>query len=302
MKQDWTQHLPAWLTHLQHQNRSAHTIQAYQRDVGELIAQHGHAPLNHQLLNQAIKRLTQQGRSPSTIARHLSSWRQYCAYLIEQGIIDTDPSPAPRAPKKREQLPKAVPPEALHPLFDTPSDSPSDPILQQRDRTIFELLYGSGLRLAELVALNLNDLHLEQGWLTVTGKGRKQRRVPLTQNAIIALKGHLKTRHAVPDETAVFTGRNGRRLGARQIQKRLQQHSAQHGDRHLSPHMLRHSFASHLLQSSRDLRAVQDLLGHSQLSTTQIYTKLDAAHLSAVYDDAHPRAQRQNPNQDSHDN
>lgn len=294
MNTDWTKQLDAWLAGLQAQNRSPHTLNAYRRDVAELIAQYGDAPdLNHKLLHQAQKALTQKGHSPATISRHLSSWRQYLAYLIEQGLCQTDPSPAPRAPKKRERLPKAVPPESLLPLFAEHPDHPASP----RDTAIFELLYGSGLRLSELAGLNLADIHLNDGWLTVTGKGRKQRRIPMTQAAITALTGYLKTRIAHPDETALFTSRTGKRLGTRQIQKRLQQHAALHSDRHLSPHMLRHSFASHLLQSSHDLRAIQDLLGHSQLATTQIYTKLDAAHLSAIYDDAHPRAQRQHDNE-----
>lgn len=144
-----------------------------------------------------------------------------------------------------------------------------------------------------MCGLNLHDVLPDEGWVGVTGKGGKQRRVPLVRKSIDALLDYLPHRIATEGEAALFTNKNGRRLGQRQIQKRLQQWAAEQGSaQHLSPHMLRHSYASHLLQASRDIRAVQELLGHSNLSTTQIYTKLDLEHLAAVYDEAHPRAKR----------
>ena len=155
-------------------------------------------------------------------------------------------------------------------------------------------MYGSGLRLSEIHGLDTGDVWLDEGWVRVTGKGRKQRQVPLTGKSVEALKNYLPLRQTASDGKALFTGRNGTRLSQRQIQKRLESWAAQNGDgRHISPHMMRHSYASHLLQSSRDIRAVQELLGHSSLSTTQIYTKLDFDHIARLYDEAHPRAKRQ---------
>ena len=217
--------------------------------------------------------LQQQNHSPHTLA----AYRRDLAWLA--GF------------QPQSELARPLFTAALRRLGQLLDQAPENP-LDSRDLAIFELLYGSGLRLAEACALNLADLNLQSGWVAVTGKGRKQRHLPLTAQSIRALEGYLKTRTAAPDETALFTGRTGRRLGARQIQKRLQQFAARHGSRHLSPHMLRHSYASHLLQNARDIRAVQELLGHSQLATTQHYTKLDFDHLARVYDDAHPRAKQ----------
>ena len=158
-----------------------------------------------------------------------------------------------------------------------------------------ELFYGSGLRLSELAALNKQHIFLDEGWVDVMGKGRKQRRIPLTSQSIVAIQHYLTMRVATPDETALFTTQNGHRIGVRQIAKRLDFWAKKQGfAQKITPHMLRHSYASHLLQASRDLRAVQDLLGHEQLSTTQIYTQLDLTHLAQVYDEAHPRAKRKN--------
>lgn len=285
----WTAHIPLWLERLRQRNLSAHTLDAYRRDLAWLSEHFGGEPLlDRRVLTAALMKQTQQNRQPRSIARRLSSWRQFCRYLEQEGAAAEDVSLGLKAPRIRESLPKAVEPEVLEPLF-VPQDG--DDVLSLRDRALFELLYGSGLRLSEAVALDLGDLHLETAWLTVSGKGGKQRRVPLTDACIGALSGYLKVRRAAVGEKAVFTGRSGRRLGQRQIQKRLQQAAAA-GGRHLSPHMLRHSFASHLLQNAGDIRAVQELLGHSRLSSTQIYTKLDAAHLYRVYDAAHPRAKK----------
>ena len=177
-------------------------------------------------------------------------------------------------------------------MLDLPVDDGD--ALALRDHALFELMYGSGLRLSEIHGLDTGDVWLDEGWVRVTGKGRKQRQVPLTGKSVEALKNYLPLRQTASDGKALFTGRNGTRLSQRQIQKRLESWAAQNGDgRHISPHMMRHSYASHLLQSSRDIRAVQELLGHSSLSTTQIYTKLDFDHIARLYDEAHPRAKRQ---------
>ena len=288
MNGGWTAQIEAWLRSLQQQNHSPHTLAAYRRDLTWLADFQPQSKLARPLFTAALRQLGQQNQHPRSIARRLSAWRQFCRWLVQTGYLKADPTHGLKAPKAPERLPKAVPAEPLNQLLDQAPENPLD----SRDLAIFELLYGSGLRLAEICALNLADLNLQSGWIAVTGKGHKQRHLPLTAQSIRALEGYLKTRTAAPDETALFTGRTGHRLGARQIQKRLQQFAARHGSRHLSPHMLRHSYASHLLQNARDIRAVQELLGHSQLATTQHYTKLDFDHLARVYDDAHPRAKR----------
>ena len=289
MNGGWTAQIEAWLHSLQQQNHSPHTLAAYRRDLTWLADFQPQSKLARPLFTAALRQLGQQNQHPRSIARRLSAWRQFCRWLVQIGYLKADPTHSLKAPKAPERLPKAVPAEPLNQLLDQAPEKPLD----SRDLAIFELLYGSGLRLAEACALDLADLNLQSGWIAVTGKGRKRRHLPLTAQSIRALEGYLKTRTAAPGETALFTGRTGRRLGARQIQKRLQQFAARHGSRHLSPHMLRHSYASHLLQNARDIRAVQELLGHSQLATTQHYTKLDFDHLARVYDDAHPRAKRQ---------
>ena len=288
MNGSWIAQIEAWLHSLQQQNHSPHTLAAYRRDLAWLADFQPQSELARPLFTAALRQLGQQNQHPRSIARRLSAWRQFCRWLVQTGYLKADPTHGLKAPKAPERLPKAVPAEPLNQLLDQAPENPLD----SRDLAIFELLYGSGLRLAEACSLDLADLNLQSGWVAVTGKGRKQRHLPLTAQSIRALEGYLKIRTAAPGETALFTSRTGRRLGARQIQKRLQQFAAHHGSRHLSPHMLRHSYASHLLQNARDIRAVQELLGHSQLATTQHYTKLDFDHLARVYDDAHPRAKR----------
>ena len=210
---------------------------------------------------------------------------------VKRGLMHADPTADIKPPKQPERIPKALPQECLNQMLDLPVDDGD--ALALRDHALFELMYGSGLRLSEIHGLDTGDVWLDEGWVRVTGKGRKQRQVPLTGKSVEALKNYLPLRQTASDGKALFTGRNGTRLSQRQIQKRLESWAAQNGDgRHISPHMMRHSYASHLLQSSRDIRAVQELLGHSSLSTTQIYTKLDFDRLAQVYDRAHPRAKR----------
>lgn len=178
--------------------------------------------------------------------------------------------------------------ETLNQIFDAPDQ---DNFYTRRDNAVFELLYGSGLRLAEAVGLDVEDVDLVNGFVMVLGKGQKMRQVPLGQKSIEALQKYLSVRQAAGGEKALFVNRLGRRISTRRIGQCLDQWALRHQAKvHLSAHMFRHSFAGHLLQSSRDLRAVQELLGHSSLSTTQIYTKLDFEHLSEIYDKTHPRA------------
>ncbi|WP_325198440.1 tyrosine-type recombinase/integrase [Kingella oralis] len=284
--------LAPYLTEQSQRNRSPHTLIAYERELRELA---NLLPATAQPARRdfqaAFRQLSQRGLHPASLARALSAWRQYCDYLVRQGSLKNNPVQDIKAPKKPQRLPRAIERDTLNALLDQPVEP--DDTLALRDQAIAELLYGSGLRLAELAGLNLTDVYLDAGWLNVRGKGNKQRQVPLTQSSAALLRQWLAQRHAQPHETALFTTQRGTRLGSRQIAKRLDNWAQQHGSpQHISPHMLRHSFAGHLLQASRDIRAVQDLLGHASLSSTQIYTKLDFDHLAAVYDETHPRARR----------
>ena len=296
LARDFGLSLDGYLKMLGQQGKSAHTLSAYGRDLTELVRllTEGSSETAQDLTRRdfvaALKRLSQQGLSERTLARKLSAWRQYCGWLVQSGMMDNDPTFNLKAPRLPERLPKALPQEELNHMLDS---APADDGLAVRDHALFELMYGSGLRLSEIHGLDLGDVLLDEGWVSVTGKGRKERQVPLSGKSVEALRAYLSERVASDGETALFTGKNGTRLGQRQIQKRLQVWAVQQGSgQHISPHMMRHSYASHLLQSSRDIRAVQELLGHSNLSTTQIYTKLDFDHLAKVYDEGHPRAKR----------
>lgn len=282
-----------WLLTQAQQGKSPHTLAAYRRDLHQLALllpdSGGTYPQRSDFVH-ALKTLSRHNLNPRSMMRKLSVWRQYCAYLLRQGILTADPTVGIKAPKPPERLPKAIERETLNHLL---NHNHPDHALALRDTAIIELFYGSGLRLSELAALDRDDVLAEEGWVSVSGKGKKQRQIPLTAKSAAALAAYLPHRAAADGETALFTNRHGTRLGTRQIAKRLQQWAQRQGSpQHISPHMLRHSYASHLLQSSRDVRAVQELLGHGSLSTTQIYTKLDFDHLARVYDDAHPRAKR----------
>ena len=285
-------HLDPYLAELQRQGKSAHTLAAYRRDLQQLFSllpAHGQSVGRNDFV-AVLKKLSQQNQSERSLARKLSAWRQYCAFLMRQKLLDADPTVRLKAPKAPERLPKAVDAEPLNRLLD---HAPAENGLDVRDLAIFELLYGSGLRVAEVHGLNTDDILLDEGWVEVRGKGGKHRQVPLTGKSATAIAAYLPQRAAAAGETALFTNRHGRRLGIRQMQNRLRDWAAVGGSpQHISPHMLRHSYASHLLQSAGDIRAVQELLGHSSLSATQIYTKLDFDHMAKVYDAAHPRAKR----------
>lgn len=306
LAEEFAAYLDAYLETLLREGKSEHTLAAYHADLEELFVFLSEMPsededgmpaaLSRRDFVAALRRLSQRGLGERTLARKLSSWRQYSAWLLERGLCERDLTANLKPPRPPERLPKALPQEWLNHMLDLPV---GDDMLSVRDHALFELMYGSGLRLSEIHGLDCSDVMLEEGWVGVTGKGRKQRRVPLVKKSIEAIAAYLPLRVAVSGERALFTGKNGTRLGQRQIQKRLERWAAVNGDgRHVSPHMMRHSYASHLLQSSRDIRAVQDLLGHSSLSTTQIYTKLDFDHIARLYDEAHPRAKRQDGESD----
>jgi len=224
------------------------------------------------------------------VARLLSSVRGLYRYLNQEGLCQHDPATGLSAPKGERRLPKLLDTDRAMQLLD---GGVEDDFIGLRDQAMLELFYSSGLRLSELVGLNLDQLDLPAGMVRVLGKGNKVRELPVGRKAREALQAWLPVRAlANPADGAVFIGQQGRRLGARAVQVRVRQAGVRELGQHLHPHMLRHSFASHLLESSQDLRSVQELLGHADIGTTQIYTHLDFQHLAKVYDQAHPRAKR----------
>lgn len=287
-----------FLAELAHQRRaSVHTLSAYRRDLDKLQAGAEAKPLAvlqaHELRRQAM-RLHGQGLAARSIARTLSAWRAYYRWLARRGEIAADPCVGLRAPKRPRVLPKALAIEQTAALLAQTGDA--DDTLATRDRAMFELFYSSGLRLSELASLNLSgNLDLAAAEVTVTGKRGKTRTVPVGAKAVEVLSAWLEQRMslAAQDEPALFVSQRGTRLTPRAIELRLAQWAKKSGlGLNVHPHMLRHSFASHVLQSSGDLRAVQEMLGHASIATTQIYTHLDFQHLARIYDAAHPRAHK----------
>lgn len=281
----------AYLIHLAaERGLSAHTISNYAREVRLLLNNCGATPLadlRAHDIRRIIASLHARGLSGRSLARTLSAWRGFYHYLDKRHSYTHNPCEGLRAPKHARTLPRSLSVEQVAHLLDSPDES----ALAVRDNAIFELFYSSGLRLTELATLKLTQLDLIQGEVNVTGKGNKNRLVPLGGHAIAALQRWFTQRADASDY--VFPGRNGKHLSQRAIELRLKHRAEQIGlDAKVHPHVLRHAFASHLLQSSGDLRAVQELLGHASISTTQIYTQLDFQHLAATYDQAHPRARK----------
>ncbi|MHB9101481.1 MAG: tyrosine recombinase XerC [Sulfuricella sp.] len=271
------------------------TCDSYARDVAELLKLAGDAPLAQLPIHQVrrfVAQLHGRGLGGKTLARMLSAWRGFYAYLARDHGFTSNPCAGVRAPKSVKALPQALSPDEAVRLMEIPADG--DP-LALRDKAMFELFYSSGLRLSELVNLPPGQIDLAAGMVRVTGKGGKTREVPVGRCAVEAVRNWLPEREklARPEEYALFVGRNGARLTPRAVQYRIKQWGLKLGiSANVHPHVLRHSFASHLLQSSGDLRAVQEMLGHANISTTQVYTHLDFQHLAKVYDAAHPRAKR----------
>ena len=272
------------------------TRQHYARDLTQLIKLADKIELNA-LQNIHIRRfiasLHSKGLGGKSLARMLSSWRGFFEFLVNRKGFIANPVIGLRAPKSPKTLPQALSIEQATKLVDI-SDNAD---LSLRDHAILELFYSSGLRLSEVVNLNIDALDFTEGTVIVTGKGNKTRIVPMGKHAIDAMQEWLKIRQNITltdaASKAVFVGLQGRRVGARNLQLRLKEWSVKQGiNSSVHPHMLRHSFASHVLQSSGDLRAVQEMLGHANISTTQIYTHLDFQHLSKTYDAAHPRAKK----------
>ncbi len=288
-----------YLQHLAAERRlSPHTVAAYQRDLGNLCKLAGDkslADLQIADIRGAIVKLREQSLAASSVARQLSSWRGFYSFACRRLGYASNPCIGLRPPKAARALPQVLSPDVCTQLLNGAADAALDNPLQARDRAMFELFYSSGLRLSELSDLDLNDLDLKTGAAQVTGKGRKTRIVPVGRQALTTLTAWLK--HRLPllrDNTpALFINQRGSRLTPRSVQLRLNRWAMQAGlGQHVHPHMLRHAFATHVLQSSGDLRAVQEMLGHASISTTQIYTHLDWQHLAKVYDQAHPRARK----------
>ena len=284
-----------YLDALRHQRRlSAATLENYGRALALLqgfVGKRSLDELEAGEIRRYVAMLHSRGLSPRTLALTLSAWRGYFRWLARHRGFRSNPVLGIRAPKAARPLPKALSVETAQRLLDAEDDKA--PLLIQ-DQAMFELMYSSGLRVGELVALNLVD-EPAQGEVTVTGKGSKTRTVPVGAKARAALGSWLSMRSkiAAPDEKALFVGARGRRISPSRVWHRLTAWAKRRGiAEHVHPHMLRHSFASHLLQSSQDLRAVQELLGHASISTTQVYTHLDFQALAKVYDAAHPRAKK----------
>jgi integrase/recombinase XerC len=273
----------------------AATRRAYVRDAGVLATLAGErdiAALARADLARCLATLHGRGLSGRSLARMLSAWRAFYRFLQDQDPSRRDdPCAGLKAPKSARRLPTALSPDEAARFVGIPGDDP----LATRDRALLELAYSSGLRLAELSGADLDRLDLASGEIRVLGKGSKERIVPVGAPACAALRDWLSARAAIAaaDEPALFVTRAGKRLGPRAIERRFAGWARRQGlDRHVHPHMLRHSFASHVLQSSGDLRAVQELLGHASIASTQVYTHLDFQALAKVYDAAHPRARK----------
>jgi integrase/recombinase XerC len=305
----------AWLKHLEVNRRySSHTLSAYRRDLNQLITLAEDKPLD-QIVNGNIRhflaRLHGQGHSPRSLARMLAAWRGFYTWWAPQSKMQANPAADVRAPKVSRGLPKALSVDQTQALLEAPAlITPTTPSAL-RDRAIFELFYSSGLRLSELVGLDTQYVqtkeHTSAGWINlddrevnVLGKGGKRRSVPIGSQALECLTRWLESRPQLArphsnesDTAALFLGARGSRISPRIVQGQLTKLVKLAGlPTHVHPHVLRHSFASHVLQSAQDLRAVQEMLGHANISTTQLYTKLDFQHLAKAYDAAHPRSGR----------
>jgi len=278
---------------------SPHTYNNYRRDLTrfyEFLQGQGietWEPVAYTDVGAFAAQRHRQGRKSRTIARELSSIRSFYQFLILNGVVTKNPALEVSAPKSDKPLPKTCDAETLEQLLRV-SDGGDE--LLVRDVAIFELIYSSGLRLAELVGIDLDDIDLAERHLRVTGKGNKTRDLPIGSKAVEAVNRWLRVRPNYcrdSEQKALFLSKPGKRISARNVQSRLNRLIERQAlGQHLSPHVLRHSFATHLLESSSDLRAVQELLGHANIATTQVYTHLDFQHLASVYDSAHPRARR----------
>ncbi|MCO6552887.1 MAG: tyrosine recombinase XerC [Gilliamella sp.] len=268
----------------------------YRRQLYALISLASEAEIsNWQNLDSSavrllISRSKQTGLQARSLSLRLSALRSFCDWMVKNELLTANPARGVLNPKLGQHLPKNIDIDEINQLLDIDHNDP----LSVRDRTMLEVMYGSGLRLSELVGLNCRELNLIDGEIRVMGKGNKERKLPLGRESIKWIKHWLSMRgFLAPQDDALFISKLGKRISPRNVEKRFAQWGVKQGlSSHVHPHKLRHSFATHMLESSGDLRAVQELLGHADLSTTQVYTHLDFTHLSEVYDSAHPRAKR----------
>ena len=291
-----TNQISEYLTYLEKERRlSPHTVKNYSRDLQLLNLEFSDclADITTHDIRRLVASLHAKGRGGKTLSRALSAWRGYFNFLIERKGHKHNPCVGIRAPKKDKRLPKALSPDEISQLLET-EEADEKGI---RDQAMFELCYSSGLRLSELASVTMRELDLDDGTIRVTGKGNKTRIVPVGKKANTAIRRWIQVRKNLnkPISNLLFPNKNNQPLSSRTIQYRLTQWTKKQGlGQNVHPHMLRHSFASHLLQSSGDLRAVQEMLGHASISTTQVYTHLDWQHLAKIYDQSHPRAKRKN--------
>lgn len=297
---DAASQVAAYLDELSLQRRqSPHTVSNYQRDLVTLIRLSGESPgrpdplaLDSHHIRRFVGVLHARGLSGRSLARTLSAWRGFFRWLGRRGLLEANPVEGIRPPKSPKALPKVLSPDEANRLLSVASDE----LLEIRDQAMFELFYSSGLRLAELVALDLGALvEMADGEVRVLGKRSKERYVPVGALAreSVARWAQRRAELAQSEESALFVGQRGGRISVRVVQERLKRRALMQGlPVGVHPHMLRHSFASHVLQSSGDLRAVQEMLGHASIASTQVYTHLDFQHLAKIYDAAHPRAKR----------
>ena len=275
---------------------SSSSVKSYLRDINELLKLMGNKKLNSYSIEDIRKNIAilhSKGLSGKSLSRMISSWRGLFNFLIHKYQFNQNPTLGIKAPKSKKLLPQTLSVDQTIKLIDIKDNS----FLGLRDHAILELFYSSGLRLSELVDININNINFDDGTITVTGKGNKERIIPVGTFAFKAIKKWLESRKTIknltPKNQVLFLSKSGQKLTSRAIQYRLKFWAIKQGiPENIHPHLLRHSFASHLLQSSQDLRAVQELLGHANISTTQIYTHLDFQHLSKIYDKAHPRAKK----------
>jgi integrase/recombinase XerC len=281
----------------QERGLSPRTVKAYRRDLDQLLKElslrgiTSAGVVTEYELRSLVARLHRQGQGARSLQRLLAAIRSFYRWLMKEGLVHSNPAIAVRAPKQARRLPATLDADTVTRLLEFPADT----VLAKRDKAMMELFYSSGLRLSELAGLTWNQVDQASGMLTVTGKGNKTRMVPFGRIAAAALAEWRKARLDLTsfDEPTIFVNRSGNPLSVRSIQARIRYWAKKQGlAQNVYPHLLRHSFASHMLESSGDLRAVQELLGHSDIATTQVYTHLDFQHLARVYDQAHPRAKK----------
>ena len=287
-------HIDSFLSHLEVvRHLSPYTISSYRRDLDSFFTflkekHDSWEEVQDHHVRGFVAQERRRGLSARSIQRALSSIRSFFNYLLDEEVVETNPAANISSPKSAQLLPKALDTDLVKRLLDFKPQGN----IEIRDKAMVELLYSSGLRLSELCGLNMESISIKERLCRVVGKGNKTRDLPVGEKAIQSLRDWLLVRENISSDAnkALFLNKNGKRISTRSVQLRLERLSKKRGLPMVNPHMLRHSFASHILESSGDLRAVQEMLGHSDIGTTQIYTKLDFQHLSKVYDDAHPRA------------